>query len=102
MTNKNRKDAIRAYMTEHGVNYTTAKRALQHPVVVDPMTDDYRPLAEALGGEVVDMSQAEPGELDPIYLVVDPRMGLAERYAQLPGDTVDRKEANQEDPQGCQ
>lgn len=29
MTNKNRKDAIRAYMTEHAVTYAAARRALQ-------------------------------------------------------------------------
>lgn len=61
MGNQHQRDAIRAYMAEHGVNYTTAKRALREAVYFDPL-NDFGSFVEHAGGEVVDMNPA-PGDL---------------------------------------
>ena len=87
MGNQNRKNAIRAYMAEHGVNYTTAKRAIESgeqpwlatvqgatPPVEQTIRFDAAAASElfaALGGEPMDLSGLTDTDFyDPMKHVV--------------------------------
>lgn len=77
MSNQSQRDAIRAYMREHDVNYTTARRAiLGNTVEVTPQTDDLSGAAHRLRGEFIkppaSWSLATNGFYDPLAFVESP------------------------------